>query len=105
MKKLLNYLFKGGIQGRFFIGCEPVKPKIYEIKGYARLYNSVPWTICVDICKYDLSSNKVYRYNEILESLLEYEEATKEQIRLIPPELKACAKELPKSKEEPYIPF
>ena len=108
MSKLLGYLFKGGIQGKFFVKSQPVKQEslqLYEVKGYAGPYNSTPRTICVDICDYNLKSGEVYRYNQLLVNLIQDEEATEEQIESIPLELRKRAKKLPKSKDEPYIPF
>ncbi len=98
MATLLNYVFNGGIQGRFFVKSEPAQSnplRIYEIIGYAGLSNSIPDSIYVDICLYEPSKNRVSRDNELLVNLLDDLEATPKQLKRIPAELKSTARTLP----------
>ena len=98
-KTFLDCLFEGGIQDKFFWnakGCS--NERIYQVKGKYKNFG-------VDICLYDIKKNRVWRENYDFHYLMDNIEATSEEIRGIPQELKKMAETLSKSEELPYYPF
>jgi hypothetical protein len=111
MRKILDNILMGGIKNKYFIyhryTTEPDSKKsfqIYQVQGHNGIVKSTR-DLAIDICMYDLKYKTVKRYNTALEPLLENEEATQQEVDLIPSELKSSAQSLPKSKEEPYYSF
>jgi len=95
MPKLLDYVLEGGIKDKFFIyhrySYMENKFMIYQVTG--AVGERFSENLLVDICMYDLRDhvglhNTVEKLKQKIGILLENEEATQEEINLIPNDLR-----------------
>ncbi len=108
-ERLIDFILDVGIKNRFFIHYRHSDTQedfqIYQVKGHSGIGQTIPQTLVIDICMYNLRNKNVSRHNKYLGSLLEDEIATAKEIDSIPKELRQQAEELQKSKEKPYSSF